>query len=207
MLKFDKLTTTKGFYGFNSLLVGLGLVGQKPCTRWWLICGALLGLLTLSRENALVLVFVMVFWLLIRYRQETLARRMQWAGLVLSGLMLVLIPVALRNNPRFMLEHVALMVIDVASDYGESIERGRIVNVVEYHDSSGFLSYAAQTAARERAKGGPAQSSWTEAAAAIEEIRARVYPELLPPSRLPASISWVRARSETIRGIAARVPA
>ena len=24
-LKFDKLTTTKGFYGFNSLLVGLGL--------------------------------------------------------------------------------------------------------------------------------------------------------------------------------------
>jgi len=117
------------------------------------------------------------------------------------------VPVALRNNPRFMLEHVALMVIDVASDYGESIERGRIVNVVEYHDSSGFLSYAAQTAARERAKGGLAQSSWTEAAAAIEEIRARVYPELLPPSRLPASISWVRARSETIRGIAARVPA
>jgi len=117
------------------------------------------------------------------------------------------VPAALRNNPRFMMEHVAMMVIDVSSDYGESIERGRIVNVVEYHDSSGFLSYATQVAANERAKGGPAQAAWTEIAALMEEIRARVYPDLLPPSRLPASISWVRARSEMVRTIANRTPA
>ena len=117
------------------------------------------------------------------------------------------VPASMRNDPRFMMEHVAMMVFDVASDYGESIERGRIVNIVEYHDSAGFLAYSAQTAATERAKGGAAQASWTDIAASIEEIRARVYPDLLPPSRLPASISWVRARSETIRGIANRTPA
>ena len=49
-----------------------------------------------------------------------------------------------------MLEHVAMMVYDVASDYGESIERGRIVNIVEYHDSMGFLTYAAGVATAQR---------------------------------------------------------
>ena len=117
------------------------------------------------------------------------------------------VPAALRNSPRFMMEHVAMMIHDVSADYGESIERGRIVNIVEYHDSAGFLAYAAQVTADERAKPGAARPAWTEIAAAVEEIRARVYPELLPPSRLPASISWVRARSETIRGVANRMPA
>jgi tetratricopeptide (TPR) repeat protein len=76
----------------------LGLVGREARARWWIMCGAILGLLTLARENALVLVLAMIFWLFIRFRQETLARRMKWAGLVLSGLLLILFPVALRNK-------------------------------------------------------------------------------------------------------------
>ncbi|MDO9709776.1 hypothetical protein [Paracraurococcus lichenis] len=109
-------------------------------------------------------------------------------------------------SPRFMLSHVAMMVYDVASDYGESIERGRIVNVVEYHDSMGFLAYAAQTAAEQRAAG-RAATEWAEAADILEELRKLAYPELLPPGRLPTSVSSVRSRSDRIQDIAARVVA
>jgi hypothetical protein len=116
------------------------------------------------------------------------------------------IPAALRDSPRFMFGHVAMMVYDVASDYGESIERGRIVNVVEYHDSMGFLLYAAQTAAEQRATG-RAAAEWAEAEQVLEELRRLAYPELLPPGRLPTSVSNVRAHSDRIQAIAARVPA
>lgn len=113
------------------------------------------------------------------------------------------VPASRRDSPRFMLEHVAMMVYDVSSDYGESIERGRIVNIVEYHDSMGFLMYSAAVAA-EQEKRGPSAAEWREAAAVIEELRAKVYPELLPSSRPPASISSVRGRYDQIRAIAAR---
>ena len=113
----------------------------------------------------------------------------------------------LRADPRFMLEHVALMAYDVASDYGESIERGRIVNIVEYHDSMGFLLYAQATAAEQRAQGGRAGAEWAEAETVLEELRSKVYPELLPSSRPPASVSSVRGRYDQIRAIAARAQA
>jgi hypothetical protein len=116
------------------------------------------------------------------------------------------VPAALREDPRFMLEHVALMAYDVASDYGESIERGRIVNIVEYHDSMGFLLYAAATAAGQRARG-RAAAEWAEAESVLEELRSKVYPDLLPSSRPAASVSSVRARYDRIRAIAARAQA
>jgi hypothetical protein len=116
------------------------------------------------------------------------------------------VPPALREDPRFMLEHVALMAYDVASDYGESIERGRIVNIVEYHDSMGFLMYAAATAAEGRARG-RAAAEWAEAEAVLDDLRSKVYPELLPYSRPSASVSSVRARYDRIRAIAARAQA
>ena len=109
-------------------------------------------------------------------------------------------------SARFMLGHVAMMVYDVASDYGESIERGRIINVVEYHDSMGFLAYAAQTVAEQQAAG-RAPAEWTEAAGVLEELRKLAYPELLPPGRLPTSVSSVRRHSDRIQAIAARVQA
>lgn len=113
---------------------------------------------------------------------------------------------ALRGNARFMLEHLAMIVFDVAADYGESVERGRIVNVVEYHDSMGYLAYAAALAGRERARG-QAVPAWTEAAAVLEALREKVYPDLLPPARPPLSISGVRAHHERLRVLAAQVPA
>ncbi|HYZ33482.1 MAG TPA: hypothetical protein VE684_14525 [Crenalkalicoccus sp.] len=113
-------------------------------------------------------------------------------------------PAGLRASPRFMLGHLSMMIYDVASDYGESIERGRIVNIVEYHDSMGFLLYAAATAAEHREGSGAAEMQ--EAAAVIEDLRRLAYPELLPPGRPPTSVSHVRARSDRLQAIADRAP-
>ena len=46
-----------------------------------------------------------------------------------------------------------------------------------------------------------------EAEAVLEDLRSKVYPDLLPASRPPASVSAVRARYDRIRAIAARAQA
>jgi tetratricopeptide (TPR) repeat protein len=80
------------------LLFTLGIVSAEPRAGWWIISGVILGCLTLSRENALVLVFVIALWLFIRFRRETLASRMKWACSLVLGLVVILFPVALRNQ-------------------------------------------------------------------------------------------------------------
>jgi hypothetical protein len=70
----------------------------------------------------------------------------------------------------------------------------------------GFLAYATQTVAEQQAAG-RAPAEWTEAAGVLEELRKLAYPELLPPGRLPTSVSSVRSRSDRIQAIAARVQA
>ena len=63
----------------------------------WLGCGALLGLLGLSRENALILVPVVAAWIFFHYRGQSVALRARWLGLMFAGVLLVLFPVGLRN--------------------------------------------------------------------------------------------------------------
>ena len=53
LLKFDKLTTTKGFYGFNSLLVGLGLGYYYELTFLIIVIAIFSGFLTLLITIAL----------------------------------------------------------------------------------------------------------------------------------------------------------
>ena len=114
------------------------------------------------------------------------------------------VPAARRANPRFMLDHVGLMTFNVASDYAESIERGRIVNVVEYHDSMGFLMYAMQTASVEATRAPAPQ--WAEVNTLLTAIRDQVYPQLLPSPRPPMSVRALRGQSDAIRAIARQMP-
>ena len=67
--------------------------------RWlkWLGCGCLIGLLGLSRENALILAPVIAAWIILHYRERSLGLRGGWLGLFFAGLLLVLFPVGLRN--------------------------------------------------------------------------------------------------------------
>ena len=59
--------------------------------------GALLGLLGLSRENALILAPVIGLWIWLQRADQPRAVRAGWLGCFVAGLFLVLLPVGLRN--------------------------------------------------------------------------------------------------------------
>jgi len=75
------------------------LVGAASRRHWrqWLGAGAILGLLGLSRENALVLAVVVPVWIAIYFSDQSVKNRATWIGLFSLGLLLVLVPVGLRN--------------------------------------------------------------------------------------------------------------
>jgi tetratricopeptide (TPR) repeat protein len=81
-----------------SLLLFL-LVGAMARRGWtqWLAAGAVLGLLGLSRENALVLAAVVPLWIFVYFSDQAVQIRARWAALFFAGLLVVLIPVGLRN--------------------------------------------------------------------------------------------------------------
>lgn len=74
-----------------------GLIAD-PTRRWrWLWVGVTLGFLTLSRENAVVFVPAILFWLL-RWQRHLARERLALAGVLLAGFAIVLVPVAARNQ-------------------------------------------------------------------------------------------------------------
>ena len=77
------------------LLVSRVMEGRR--SGQWLVLGTILGVLGLSRENALVLVAVVLLWIGLYFSEELVRTRLRWAGLFLAGLLLVLVPVGLRN--------------------------------------------------------------------------------------------------------------
>lgn len=71
---------------------------QQNAGAWRLgACGALLGLLMLTREETLLLAPVLALWTLVGWRAAPLARRARGLAAFLFGLALVLAPVVLRN--------------------------------------------------------------------------------------------------------------
>jgi len=89
----------KSILDLTLLSLGLFFLLLLDDERWskWLGGGGLIGLLGLSRENALILVPVVAAWIVIHYRERALALRGRWLGLFLAGALLVLFPVGLRN--------------------------------------------------------------------------------------------------------------
>jgi len=81
-----------------SMLVWV-LLGAASGRQWrqWLGAGAILALLGLSRENALVLALVVPIWIVIYFSDQSVKNRAAWVGFFSLGLLLVLIPVGLRN--------------------------------------------------------------------------------------------------------------
>lgn len=81
-----------------TLLWLLGAMWPAPGAGRLVLAGLVLGLLCLTRENALVLIPVVGAWLLLARRGRPAGRRLAGVGLFLAGLGLVLGPVALRNR-------------------------------------------------------------------------------------------------------------
>ena len=81
-----------------AMLAILGRLHERSDGRWWAAAGTILGLLALTRENALVFLPVILLWLFVAWNRELWAKRIRWAGLLLLGLGGVLLPVAGRNK-------------------------------------------------------------------------------------------------------------
>ena len=96
---FDGLIE-KSILDFFLLSILLWLLSQLAATApWsrWLALGAVLGLLGLSRENALILAVVVPIWIGLYFSESPILNRLQWIGLFFAGLVVVLLPVGLRN--------------------------------------------------------------------------------------------------------------
>ena len=74
----------------------LGLTGTRHWAKW-LGAGAVLGLLGLCRENALILVPVVALWIALGLSAQPFLIRTRWLVCFFAGLLLVLLPVGLRN--------------------------------------------------------------------------------------------------------------
>jgi tetratricopeptide (TPR) repeat protein len=70
---------------------------MKPRSWKWVASGALLGLLALSRENALVWAFGVPVWIWIYFCPQPTTVRAGWVTGFLLGCCLVLLPVGMRN--------------------------------------------------------------------------------------------------------------
>ncbi|HEX2244026.1 MAG TPA: glycosyltransferase family 39 protein, partial [Gammaproteobacteria bacterium] len=71
--------------------------GAEVTLAKWFAAGTVLGLLALSRENALILIAVVPCWIALSSAPVLRTARLRRIGLFFAGLILVLLPVGLRN--------------------------------------------------------------------------------------------------------------
>ncbi|HXD32080.1 MAG TPA: tetratricopeptide repeat protein [Pyrinomonadaceae bacterium] len=82
----------------TALLASLAAFLSLPHRRRWLIlAGLILGLLTLNRENARILYPCILIWVLLYFRDQKWSARLGWSAIFTAALLLVLLPVGLRN--------------------------------------------------------------------------------------------------------------
>ena len=98
-LFFDALIEKSVFDVFLLTLMLFVIICLREDARGvkWLAAGVMLALLGLSRENALILTFVVPCWIALSLPAQPPVARLGRAGLFLAGLILVLVPVGLRN--------------------------------------------------------------------------------------------------------------
>ncbi|MFH1747260.1 MAG: glycosyltransferase family 39 protein, partial [Planctomycetota bacterium] len=76
----------------------LVLSTTKPTWWRWGLAGVALGLLILTRQNALLLIPLLLAWLWLGLRQHAYRRRAAWTLATLLGLTLTLLPWVMRNR-------------------------------------------------------------------------------------------------------------
>ena len=96
---FDALIqkTVLDIFLISLLLLLVGRAARKPDWGRWAAMGAVLGLLGLSRENALVWVLVIAIWIWLDFVESPPRMRLRWGLFFMAGVMSILLPVGLRN--------------------------------------------------------------------------------------------------------------
>jgi hypothetical protein len=114
-------------------------------------------------------------------------------------------PAAVRASVPTMIRICADTLEAAAGEYGQSIEKGRIESLVEYHDSRGFVSYLDQELGRlgAQASGDADESLIARFRAVLARAQAIVAP-LLPPDRPLKPVSDYRAIAAEARDLATR---
>ena len=89
--------TSLGLLLSTTLLWLLGRFQRSPRTGPALAAGCVLGLLSLTRENALAFVPAVPLWMWVRFAGVQLGLRVRWVAAFAAGVAVVLLPVGARN--------------------------------------------------------------------------------------------------------------
>lgn len=108
------------------------------------------------------------------------------------------IPTELSTSQGFMIRAIALMMEAAAGDLGESLDKGRIVNTVEYHDAMGFARYADFVIRSNQAL------LAAKKPAIDKEIAVTLsgFPSLQPPARPTRSVATLESAAERVKSLA-----
>jgi Flp pilus assembly protein TadD/4-amino-4-deoxy-L-arabinose transferase-like glycosyltransferase len=98
---FDGLiqkTALTSFLLCGLLAITAGLA-RRPASFWrWSLVGGIAGLLSLLRENALILVVLAPAWIVSDFGDHPRSQRIGWIGAFVLGVVAILAPVAARNG-------------------------------------------------------------------------------------------------------------
>jgi len=101
-------------------------------------------------------------------------------------------PAALRESIPEMIRICSDTVDAAAGEYGEAVDQGRVENLVEYHDSRGYLAFVAQELDR-LAAAAPSQAAVVAAFRAVLEKAQWIVAPLMPPTEPRATVGAYRA--------------
>jgi len=110
------------------------------------------------------------------------------------------IPQSLMTSQDFLTTGIALMVDAAAGDLGESLDKGKIVNTLEYHDAMGFARYADGAVK----KYGAVLGGRSPAIAKETAFTLTAFPALEPPARPTRSVANVRSAADRVKALAAQ---
>jgi hypothetical protein len=108
------------------------------------------------------------------------------------------IPPDMLRSRGFVIEGIAIMVEAAAGDLGESLDKGKITNTMEYHDAMGFARYADAFARASADVLGPADLAKITKET---EYALSAFPALKPPSKPVHSVAQVQAAADRVKAI------
>lgn len=113
------------------------------------------------------------------------------------------VPAPIRQSVPTMIEVCADTIDAAAGEYGEAMNKGRIDDVVEYHDSRGFISYVQQEVAQlSAAHSGDADAGLIGRFKTVLAKAGDIVSPLIPPETPKTSVSDYRAIAEQARAVA-----